>query len=126
MLEVVHNHQAECDPVQVNINIFVACFTTCWARLKLYEGIKQLEPDQIQYFDADSFWRPGLPDLPLGNYLGEFTNELDDGDYIVEFASGGPKNYGFRTLKWESRMQSSGVQPQFPRTRTIKLQHFAG
>ena len=89
-LEVVHNHQAKCDPVQVNINIFMACFTICWARLKLYETMKQLELDQIQYFVTDSiiyFWHSGLPDLPLGNYLGEFTNELDVGDYIVEFAS---------------------------------------
>lgn len=25
------------------------------------------------------------------------TNELDDGDYIMEFVSGGPKNYGYTT-----------------------------
>lgn len=25
------------------------------------------------------------------------TNELDDGDYITEFVSGGPKNYGYTT-----------------------------
>ena len=36
MIEVVYKHIQEADPVQVNINIFVACFTTCWARLKLY------------------------------------------------------------------------------------------
>ena len=35
MHEVVHNLQDECAHVQVNINIFIACFTTCWARLKL-------------------------------------------------------------------------------------------
>ena len=40
MLEVVYNNIVECVPVQVHINIFVACFTTCWAKLKLYEGIK--------------------------------------------------------------------------------------
>lgn len=27
------------------------------------------------------------------------TNELDDGDYIVDFTSGGPKNYGYITKK---------------------------
>ena len=54
MLEVVYNNIEACDPVQVNINIFVACFTTCWARLKLDEGIKQLEPEQVLYFDTDS------------------------------------------------------------------------
>ena len=100
MLEVVHNHQDECAPIQVNINIFIACFTTCWARLKLYEGIKQLHPEQVLYFDTDSLiyhWKPGQPELPLGNHLGEFTNELKPGDHIVEFAAAGPKNYAYKT-----------------------------
>ena len=100
MLEVVHNHQDECAPIQVNINIFIACFTTCWARLKLYEGIKQLQPKQVLYFDTDSLiyhWKPGQPELPLGNYLGEFTNELEPGDHILEFAAAGPKNYAYKT-----------------------------
>ena len=35
--------------------------------------------------------------LPLGNYLGEFTNELKQGDHIVEFAAAGPKNYAYKT-----------------------------
>ena len=25
------------------------------------------------------------------------TNELDDGDYIIDFTSAGPKNYGYKT-----------------------------
>ena len=28
----------------------------------------------------------------LGDYLGELTSELDDGDYITTFVSGDPKN----------------------------------
>ena len=36
MLEVVHSYEDDTIPTQTNINIFVACFTTCWARLKLY------------------------------------------------------------------------------------------
>ncbi|KAL9985179.1 hypothetical protein ACROYT_G007549 [Oculina patagonica] len=35
----------------------------------------------------------------LGDYLREFTYELEDGDHIVEFASVGPKNYGYRTAR---------------------------
>ena len=52
------------------------------------------------YFDTDSIifsQRPGDPTLPTGDYLGEFTSELKPGDHIVEFASAGPKNYGYRT-----------------------------
>lgn len=104
MIEVVHNNVPDCDPVQVNINIFVACFTTSWARLKLYrEGLSKLEPEQTLYFDTDSIickCKEGERELPLGDCLGEFTNELDDPeDHIVEFASAGPKNYGYRTAQ---------------------------
>ena len=52
------------------------------------------------YFDADSVIytvEPGQPDIPLGDYLGEMTEELDNGDFIVEFTSAGPKNYGYKT-----------------------------
>jgi hypothetical protein len=31
--------------------------------------------------------------------LGEFTNELDEDDYITEFVSAGPKNYAYVTFK---------------------------
>ena len=101
MIEVVHKHVQEADPIQVNINIFVACFTTCWARLKLYrEGLSRVEPEQVLYFDTDSILfshRPGQPIPPLGDHLGEFTSELKAGDHIVEFAAAGPKNYGYKT-----------------------------
>ena len=113
MLEVVYNNIEACDPVQVNINIFVACFTTCWARLKLYEGINQLEPEQVLYFDTDSIvyaWKPGQPALPLGNYLGQFTDELEGGDVIVEFAAAGPKNYGYRTKKGKVECKVRGFR----------------
>ena len=33
----------------------------------------------------------------LGEFLGDFTNELDCDDFITEFASGGPKNYCYKT-----------------------------
>ena len=101
MIEVVHKRVDEEETVQVNINIFVACFTTCWARLKLYrEGLSRLLPQQVLYFDTDSIifsHRPGQPMLPLGDHLGEFTSELKPDDHIVEFAAAGPKNYGYRT-----------------------------
>ena len=101
MIEVVYKRVNEEETVQVNINIFVACFTMCWARLKLYrEGLSRLLPQQVLYFDTDSIifsHRPGQPMLPLGDHLGEFTSELPPGDHIVEFAAAGPKNYGYNT-----------------------------
>ena len=69
MLEIVYNFIQESKPFQINTNIFIACFTTCWARLKLYDAIQQLQPAQVLYFDTDSIiylWRPGMPESPLG------------------------------------------------------------
>ena len=51
------------------------------------------------YYDTDSViykWRPGQTEIPLGVFLGDFTDECE-GDPIVEFASGGAKNYGYVT-----------------------------
>ena len=111
MIEVVHDYIEDSIPTQVNINIFIACFTTCWARLKLYEALHQLQ-QQVLYFDTDSViykWKPNAPELPLGQYLGQFTNELDDpSDYITEFAAAGPKNYGYRTLKGKTECKVRG------------------
>ena len=80
-------------------NIFIAAFTTCQARLKLYESLEALG-DRVLYYDTDSViytWKPCQTEIPLGDYLGDMTNELDEGDYIVEFVSGGAKNYGYAT-----------------------------
>ena len=111
MIEVVHDYIEDSIPPQVNINIFIACFTTCWARLKLYEALHHLQ-QQVLYFDTDSViykWKPNEPELPLGQYLGQFTNELDDpNDYITEFAAAGPKNYGYRTLKGKTECKVRG------------------
>ena len=101
MVEVLYQYQKEDIPVSPNLNIFVACFTTCWARLKLYEALELLG-ERVLYYDTDSVIYLEEPDQPspvLRNYLGEFKPELDNGDFIVEFVSGGPKNYGYKTKK---------------------------
>ena len=73
----------------------MAAFTTCRARLKLYESLDTLQK-QVLYYDTDSVvnkWRPGQPYIAIGDFLREMTDELD-GDVITEFVSGGAKNYG--------------------------------
>jgi hypothetical protein len=72
-------------------NIFVAAFTTCWARLKLYGVLDSLR-ERVLYFDTDSVIyvsRPDEYDPPLGDYLGDLTDELKQGEHIVEYVSGG-------------------------------------
>ena len=43
--------------------------------------------------------KPKESSIPTGNYLGQFTNELDDEDPITEFVAPGPKNYAYKTFK---------------------------
>ena len=100
-LELVYKQVDDEKSVQVNINILVACFTTCWSRLKLYrDRLCRVPPTQVLYFDMDSIifsHRPGEAKPATGDHIGEFTSELKPGDHIVEFAAAGPKNYGYRT-----------------------------
>ena len=98
-VEIVHANLEDNQPDNGRINIFVAAFTTCYARLKLYSYLDRLQ-QRVLYFDTDSViytTLPGQPNIPLGDYLGEMTDELDDGDFIVDLTSAGPKNYGYRT-----------------------------
>ena len=81
------------------MNIFIACFTTCHARLKLYDTLDLLG-QRVLYFDTDSvvyIQKPGQAEVPKGNYLGDFTSELKHNDHIVEFVAAGPKNYAYVT-----------------------------
>ncbi|CAH3199085.1 unnamed protein product, partial [Porites evermanni] len=101
MLEIVYNKITEATPIQPHVNIFIAAFTTAHARLHLYRrALFLLQPQQVLYMDTDSIiykHAPGQPTLETGAYLGQFKNELDEGDTIIEFATAGPKNYGYVT-----------------------------
>ena len=95
-----------------NLNVFVASFTTSWARDRLNQAI-QLLGERVLYFDTDSviyLEEPNQPSPVLGDYLGEFTKELEDDDYIEEFVSGGPKNYGYKTKKGKVECEVRGFR----------------
>jgi len=51
----------------------------------------------------------GQPEPELGNYLSDFKNELSENNYIVEFASGGTKNYGYQTKKGKQECKVRGI-----------------
>ena len=95
-MEVVTTRADEEVERSLKINLFIAIFTTAHARLKLYSALETLQ-QRVWYYDTDSViykWRPGQVEIPLGVFLGEFTDEVE-GDPIIEFASGGAKNYGY-------------------------------
>jgi len=41
-------------------------------------------------------------------YLGQLQNEMAEGDYIVEFVSAGPKNYGYMTANGKTELKVKG------------------
>ncbi|CAH3045654.1 unnamed protein product, partial [Porites lobata] len=98
ILEAVYTSVQDNAVKGTKTNIFIAAFTTCHARLKLYESLDTLQ-QQVLYYDTDSVvykWRPGQPSIATGDFLGDMTDELE-GDVITEFVSGGAKNYGYQT-----------------------------
>ena len=98
VLEVVYTYKEEAILPNNRTNVFVAAFTTCHARLKLYSYLQTLG-EQVLYYDKDSViykWSAGLPKVPTGDFLGDLKDELE-GDVIKEFVSGGPKNYAYQT-----------------------------
>ena len=105
-------------------NIFIAAFTTCFARLKLYQYLDLLK-ERVLYFNTDSVvysWMPGQPHVPLGDYLGDMTNELDEGDHIEEFASAGPKNYGYTTASGKVTCKVRGFTLNVRGSRQLNYQ----
>ena len=112
LLEVVFRHQDENVTPSNKTNIFVAAFTTCWARLKLYHYLDILG-QRVLYYDTDSvIFRqvPGQPTIAVGDFLGDMTNELEGGDHIVEFVSGGAKNYGYKTKQGKVECKVKGFK----------------
>ena len=104
-------------------NVAIAAFTTTYARLKLY-GLLDLLQDRVLYYDTDSViyvHKPGEPDPPLGDYLGDLTNELKGDDYITSFVSAGPKNYAYQTKNGKSVTKIRGFTRDY--TTTTKLNY---
>ncbi|GIY60994.1 hypothetical protein CDAR_381111 [Caerostris darwini] len=67
-----------CKDQDTSTNIFIAAFSTAWARLKLYQEMDKLD-ENVLYHDKDgiTYASDGKNDLPPDNSLGEFTNELE-------------------------------------------------
>jgi hypothetical protein len=77
-------------------NVIVAAYTTAQARLKLYSYLEVLGR-RVLYCDTDSVVFYSKKDdlkLPLGDYLGELTDETPCNS-IQTFVTGGPKNYAY-------------------------------
>ena len=104
------------------VNVVIAAFTTAYARLKLYDLLDLLQ-ERVMYYDTDSVvyvHEPGKPDPPLGDYLGDLTDELNGG-YITTFLSGGPKNYGYVTNTGEAILKIRGISLTYDACKTLNI-----
>ena len=81
-VEIQYTNKDEFVEENDKVNIVIAAFTTAYARLKLYDLLDLLQ-ERVLYYDTDSViyvHEPSKPDPPLGDYLGDLTDELDVGD----------------------------------------------
>ena len=110
----VYFHDAEARTVQYRkrkefkglsrkTNIAIAVMTTALARVRLYEALDILK-GAVLYMDTDSIIYveheadgDDQPRVPRGSLLGDMTSELEEGEWIVNYVSTGPKSYAFET-----------------------------
>lgn len=98
VIYVKYRHADHFAKASKNTNAIVASYVTAHGRLELYSYMEKLGK-RILYYDTDSIIyqsAPGLYDVPLGDAMGDMTDELD-GEYITEFTSTGAKSYAYRT-----------------------------
>lgn len=110
MLSVTYRKVDALCPELVNTSVVTAAWVTAQARLKLYSYLEKLQ-DRVMYMDTDSVFylsgSPGEYQVPLGDYLGDMTDELN-GAHITEFVSTGPKQYAYITNTGESCVKIRG------------------
>ena len=91
-------------------NVVLGAFVCAYARRKMYNQMSKLGR-QTLYGDTDSICYISSPngyEIPLGETLGEWTDELD-GRYIVnDFVSLAPKTYSFEMNDHSFKIRTKG------------------
>lgn len=107
-------------------NVFIACMTTSYARMIMYEYLEQLK-ERVLYTDTDSLVylvRNGESELQLGDYLGCLTDELKS-DTILEFVSAGPKSYAYQTRQGRKvTMKVKGLTLSYECSQIVNFDSF--
>ena len=134
MMELEFKHSDEFEQISLGTNIIIAGFCTSWARLKLWSIMNKLG-ERVLYHDTDSIifsvkdTDEYIP--PLGNYLGQLTNELtckeigckgcELGHWIEEFVSCGPKNYTYKLNTGEISCKVRGFSLNYRNSQIINF-----
>ena len=93
-------------------NLYIASFTTAYARLKLYEVLELLQGN-LYYCDTDSCvfkHSAGDPMPELSNLLGGLVSELPTGVHITDFVATAPKSYSMKLSNGECVTKIKGFQ----------------
>ena len=124
------------EPFSINTNPIIASFCTSWARLKLWSVMNKLGK-RVLYCDTDSIIysaKPGEYRPPLGDYLGELTDELAckelgckkdkecEGHWIEEFVSCGPKNYTYKVNTGQVVCKVRGFSLNYANSQLINFE----
>lgn len=126
IIEVVYKQKEQVVKESNIANIFIAIFTTAWARLELYDLINKLDR-RVLYMDTDSciyVSKEGEFEPELSSYLGGLTNEVADsgnGEYITEFVTCGPKNYAYKISNGECVVKVKGFRLNYRTSKLINM-----
>ena len=99
LIYVTYEEKDESIKPSFNTNIYVGCFTTSNARLRLYEMLDKLN-QHVCYCDTDSIvyieneTTKKIVEPYLGDSLGQWTDELNGG-HITYWNCAQPKDYGY-------------------------------
>jgi len=100
-LLVSYKYRDDCMEQNPKVNVVLAAYTTALARIHLYNYLDILQ-DRCFYHDTDSViysCTANEQDLPLGDYLGDLTDEIADeygeGSFISEAVFTAEKSYSF-------------------------------
>ena len=123
------------DPANYNTNVLIAAFCTCWARLELWSIMNRLG-NRVLYHDTDSIIfslnDTDMYNPPIGEYLGQLTDELcckevgctgcEEGHWITEFVSCGPKNYSFQVNTGQIICKVRGFSLNYRNSQIVNFQ----
>ena len=126
LVEIVYKCKQEYETENKVTTIFIGIFTTSWARLIIQ--FNDLVEENALYVDTDScvyVSRPGSPKPPLGDYLGNLTNEITSdhglGTHITQFVCGGPKNYEYKVNNGKIHCKIRGFTLNFKNNQVLNF-----
>ena len=123
-IQVEWIYKKDCQPEDNKTNIYLATLTTCWAWLKLYSVLEKVNRNVLNYVTDSVIYlsSPRNYDPPIRDYLGKHTNELKKGEHIVEFVSGGPKNYMYITNRGNEMCKVRGFTLHVTNSQIINFE----